>query len=160
MGLTRVNNQALTDVTSAGIPQHSGAIIQTVTDTSGQNDAIGTSYESLGFNLSITPSSTSSKILLQLSGGGLLSASGDLKMRIKRNGTVIQTLSRFQYKSGTDWTTVNWAFNYMDDPATTSACVYTIEAHCAAGSDSLRFNNLTTNISETYALLMAMEIAG
>ena len=67
MGLTRINNQALTDITSAGLP--SGTVLQVksaVIDGSDQNTS-SSSFQASDITLAITPSSASSKILVLVS---------------------------------------------------------------------------------------------
>ena len=67
MALTRINNNSLSDVTSAGIPMPTGAVIQTVRgylDTRPSFTANQNSWFPTGLDASITPSSSSSKILV------------------------------------------------------------------------------------------------
>ena len=63
MGLTRINNQALTDITSAGLP--SGSVLQVKqtikTDTF---QTTSTSMTDIGLSVNITPTSSTSKILV------------------------------------------------------------------------------------------------
>ena len=73
MALTRINNQALTNVTSAGLP--AGSVLQCVTTnypddfiftlSNGSSSDNGKMEVATGLNCSITPTSTSSKILYQ-----------------------------------------------------------------------------------------------
>ena len=73
MALTRINNQALTNVTSARLP--AGSVLQCVTTnypddfiftlSNGSSSDNGKMEVATGLNCSITPTSTSSKILYQ-----------------------------------------------------------------------------------------------
>ena len=54
MGLTRINNQALTDVTSAGLP--SGSVLQIVQNTfapASNESTSNTSYQASGWNITV-----------------------------------------------------------------------------------------------------------
>ena len=64
MALTRVNNQALSNITSAGLP--SGSVLQakTATKTDTQSTTSNSFTDITGLSVSITPSSTNSKILV------------------------------------------------------------------------------------------------
>ena len=72
MALTRINNQALTNVTSAGLPSGTVLQVQSTTDNTEISYTCGTTpYNYSELNTSIIPSSTSSKILVQLNFGCL-----------------------------------------------------------------------------------------
>ena len=63
MALTRINNQALTNVTSAGLP--SGTVVQVVTgEFTANTNNTSTTMTASGVKLSITPKSTSNKIIV------------------------------------------------------------------------------------------------
>jgi len=92
----------------------------------------GTPVDITGFNLSITPSSTSSKILIiawaniSTSGGG-----GDGYVRLMRDATPIANGngSMFGQSAGQDYFGVHAKpITYLDSPATTSSVNYKIQA--------------------------------
>ena len=64
MALTRLNNQALTNITSAGLPSGSTLQVKTATKTDTQETTSGSFEDITGLSISITPSSTSNKILV------------------------------------------------------------------------------------------------
>ena len=65
MALTKLNNQSLAAVTSAGIPIRSGTVLQVVSETSAATvNTSSASFVTTGLTATITPSSSSSKILI------------------------------------------------------------------------------------------------
>ena len=70
MGLTRINNQALTDVTSAGLP--SGSVLQIVQNTfapASNESTSNTSYQASGWNITVQKKQLDSKLLVTFAGG-------------------------------------------------------------------------------------------
>ena len=141
MALTRINNQALTNVTSAGLP--TGSVLQVVQGTLGSTvtktpaDSLS---EDTGLSATITPSSTSSKILVQYSIFLGQEASYNAFTRILRGSTEIgngtseagrpvgNSMVTGYTQSGFDIYWVGCASNsFLDSPATTSATTYKIQ---------------------------------
>lgn len=97
-------------------------------DNSGSNN---TFRDVTGFSKAITPSSTSSKIIIHLSIGALSQYS--IAIRVLRNGTAINvgTGSYLQstFQGGTGGTHVpGVAHSMMDSPSTTSSVTYKVQA--------------------------------
>ena len=68
MALTKLNFTGQPTLPSASMP--TGSVLQTITSPFNSIKAVdSTSYIAMGHSLQITPSSTSSKILLRVSGG-------------------------------------------------------------------------------------------
>jgi len=70
MGLTRINNQALTDITSAGLP--SGSVLQVVSNVdntqNGYTNSASQGWQDIaGMSVTLTPKSSSSKLLITAS---------------------------------------------------------------------------------------------
>ena len=93
MGLTKLNNQSLSAVTSAGLP--AGSVLQVVTSTTSTEIANNTTSDvATGLSATITPTSSSSKIFatatipIQIG-----SNSGNIVVlySLKRGSTVIAT---------------------------------------------------------------------
>ena len=134
MALTRINNQALTNVTSAGLP--SGTVLQVVqnTEEGTQTFTNSTSYVDANLNCSITPSSTSSKILVQVSFQQRTTSAGDHGLfGLKRDSTDVKNASYFGTQQTDDWETVS--FQYLDSPSTTSSVTYTLRYKSNSGSN-------------------------
>jgi len=141
MALTRINNQALTNVTSAGLP--SGAVLQVVQSTdqtqasvTGDNVGNASTYTDV-VSASITPLRSSSKILImgKVTMGGA-NNSYDFQLFLKRGSTLVggNTGSAFlgsnymcSGSSSTGEAGNTWTFSYLDSPSTTSATTYTIQ---------------------------------
>ena len=94
MALTKLNNQSLSAVTAAGLP--SGTVLQVVqnTEEGTQTSTNSTSYVDANLNCSITPSSTNSKILVQVTSQQKTSSGGDYGLfGLKRGSTDVKGLS-------------------------------------------------------------------
>ena len=75
---------------------------------------------------SITPQSSSSKVLVTVSGYGYMTTSGDVSFgdRITRNGTTVFGRTEFHYSSSTYAHFESWGVTYLDTPASTGALAY------------------------------------
>jgi len=151
---TAGSNQAPVWATPAG-----GKILQAVQAT--QNTSFtttSTTYVSTGLSLSITPSSTSSRILLITSFLVEANATGVGYYTIFRNGTTnlctgtVNYFANYIFQSSQTGDTL--AFNYIDSPSTTSATTYVIYMRVSFASSSHTFN-----AGPGLAVLNAFEIA-
>ena len=127
---------ALTKIGDAGMP--AGAVLQVVQNTvdATQETTNSTSYVDANLNCSITPSSTSSKILVQVTTQQKTSSSGDYGLfGLKRGSTDLKSSGFFGTQQNDDWETV--AFQYLDSPSTTSSVTYTLRYKSYAGSNSV-----------------------
>jgi len=127
MALTKLNNQSLSAVTSAGLP--SGSVLQVVqgsTTTEATHTSTST-FTDTGLSASITPSSTSSKILIAVNQHCFATRYGG-SLKLLRNTTGI-------WEHGESYgfyldpnTNINarlfQSFNYLDTPSSTSALTY------------------------------------
>ena len=157
MALSRIINQALTNVTSAGLP--SGSVLQVVqnTEEGTQTSTNSTSYVDANLNCSITPSSTSSKILVQVTFQQKTTSSGDYGLfGLKRGSTDVKGTSFFGTQQNDDWETVT--YQYLDSPSTTSAVTYTLRYKSYAGSNSVFIGWASSGGS--VQVMTLMEIAG
>ena len=135
-----------------------GNVIQVVTATYSTEISNSTAtYSDAGLSASITPSSSSSKILILCSQGMFKStASGGIYMQVLRDSTSILVNGRLGI---TDSAGVGgfvlWSCNYLDSPSTTSAITY-----------KTQFKNINTtgtayvNIDGSTAQITLLEIAG
>lgn len=158
MALTKLNNQSLGAVTAAGIPIRSGSVLQVkqATGTTVAQPSSNNTFVDCTAAVTITPSSSSSKILLMHTAGGLLANVGDASIRLLRDSTVVMTSTRHGYKdSNTSYSAMNWANQYLDSPSTTSAVTYKWQIAKQTGpSAGLRHTDSAIAVS------IAMEIAG
>ena len=152
------NGQVLTadSTTATGLkwvtPAGGGKVLQVVS----ANYAINTSttsgsYVSSGLQATITPSSTTSKILVLCSLGQIRKDSSTntayMEMRLVRGTTQI---SKFNSQVPTDFQNSNLqmtggAVNYLDSPNTTSATTYKVEFSNAGGGGTVYMQDGNTN---------------
>ena len=102
MALIKLNNQSLTAVTSAGLP--SGTVLQVVNaNLSSSFSTSSSSYVDAGLSVSITPSSTSSKIMVYLAGHGGQNTSGrSCFYQVLRGSTLVAQADNLQTRYGRD----------------------------------------------------------
>ena len=136
MALTKLNNQSLSAVTSAGLPTASGTVVQykkTAYITGEQATTSATFSDITGASLSITPKSTSSIILIGWCGH--LGGSG--AFRFLRDSTVLATpTNNYMYFDADSGSQTNWKSSstrtvfherFYDEPATTSSITYKVQ---------------------------------
>ena len=142
-----------------GVPTGGGGgIIQVVQDTiNSETSTANTTYTESGLSLSITPTSTSSKILVLFN---LPVQKGASNLRISvglfRNGSEIYLANReacFNNLSSQATETVSGMF--LDSPATTSAVTYDVRVRVSSGSGTFYWS-----VSGTVCTLTAMEVSG
>ena len=123
----------------ATLPAGSVIQVKSVTTDVGNQGTTSTSYQELtGISLSITPSSTSSKILVMVSGASPYTVAGSgIIITVFRNGTDLAggaNLGLMQnYNSASVVHTAPYSINYLDAPATTSAVTYKIYYRSRSG---------------------------
>ena len=148
--MTRAVNTAL-----AG----SGGVLQVVQETLTSTVTFtSTTVVSTGLSASITPSSSSSKVLVLLNGGSFdYAGSGPSRGNIYlyKNSSLLVFLSQKAVGSPT-WA-LPYSEAYLDSPATTSSITYAIYgSNGAAAATNFLFNNSFGS----RATLTLMEIAG
>jgi hypothetical protein len=136
-----------------------GKVLQVVQDsTTTQESTTSTSYQTTNLSLSITPSSTSSKILVLLSIQAAAEESGTssgMVYEIRRNSTQIfeSIIRHSDGGTGSRALVVPASTNYLDSPATTSSITYDVR-FCAWSSGDTAFLSYGGYLST----LIAMEI--
>jgi len=154
MALTKLNNQSLSAVTAAGLP--AGSVLQVVEGVySTQTDIPSTSYTDSGLSVSITPTSTSSKILVITNVQAYVNGTGLIGLNVVRGSTQIVEASKalgFQDNSAGIV-----ALTKLDEPSTTSATTYKVQMkHTSlSGGSTARINQ-----TDGGARITLMEIAG
>jgi len=135
-----------------------GSVLQVVQITSNTSTNPNTSFADLGgADITITPSATSSKILVMWNTGGMISgANYEVSCRILRDATVIRDMDRYGYdgESGTVWQPCPIFLQYLDSPSTTSAINYSLQFKVEADED-FRINS---NADTAGLVGIAMEI--
>ena len=137
----RVTANVVSATTYLGL---TGRVIQTVVGTSGAAYTTGTSYTSTGMSATITPTSTSSKILIlhhaMLWQTNFYSGGANGYTALYKNGSNLVP--------GGEWWIVNGpnnfygasAYTHLDSPASTSALTYAIYFKASSGGD-IAFNS-------------------
>jgi len=157
-------DEAGTVLTTAGVPASAmpaGSVIQVVQGT--YSTAIYTassSFINTGLEATITPTATSSKILIisreQLNGDvdndGVGDATG--QYRLYRNGSaIIESISSVWARGGLQRIN-DGGFKYLDSPNSTSALTYATYVRMAAGSRGIGVNG------DGLSTMILLEIAG
>ena len=163
MALTRINNQAMTNVTSAGLPSGSVIAVKSTKSTSEYQDS-GTGNhasgnELTGLSVSITPQSASSKFYITYSGSGMIygTATQDHGVIIKGGTSGTTELFRVNgYKADNTWDSANFGGSILHEPATTSTQVYKVFYFRDGGNGG----DMRINRSGGDCTLTVMEIAG
>ena len=135
------------------VVQFSGTASRTVISSTGS----WTSH----FSLAITPSSTSSKILIHATVPAMVSGSSNLNrggFRLQRGSTTIWNTDSFrehlQFRNAdTEGNSIQNVM-YLDSPSTTSATTYTFQGHLMTGSGLYMFSKAEGSN------MILMEIAG
>ena len=161
-GLTSINASNISSGTLNSARFSGGKVLQVINKTDGTYQATsGSSYQDTSLSESITPSSTSSKILIMIDQKSA-KASGNtgVKLRLNRGFNEANVLSAFQVVGGeTQEGTRNdfgtSSFFYLDSPNTTSAVTYvTSLANHVSGTGSARVNS-----SNDVSSMVLMEIS-
>ena len=138
--------------------ERTGNVLQVVNSVLlNDTSTTSTSYTSTGLSVTLTPSSTSSKVYLTLQGGGGSIASGSsLKLTFYRDATDIapnhNLISNLYSSADTHY--VNHSIALLDSPSTTSAVTYTVYMKTNTGTINFCWSDKGNPV------LTAMEIAG
>lgn len=162
MALIRLNNQSLTNVTAAGLPtlaasnMPAGSVIQVLAASNTSSPVINsTSFTDIATSVSITPTSTSSKILVFASGSLQQDDfdGADAYARIARvDGGGTSGLFTAWVSSDRSGAVANaYSLQHLDSPATTSSITYKVQAHTS---------NATSDFRPIETRIAVMEIAG
>lgn len=178
MALTRINNQALTNVTRDGLPSitdsdmPSGSVLQvkqtayhTVTSISNGSAANITTQ-------AITPTSSSSKFLLFASTTvGRISGTPNVRGWFRRDGTDLGTFTDSNRKGAISGVEIqadaedHYAMSYawLDSPNTTNSITYAVRVGTEDGNivvNRVGSGTDATWATRAYTMLTVMEIAG
>jgi len=167
MALTKLNNQSLSAVTSAGLPSGTVLQVQSSVQTGSSIGQTGTTFTASGHTVTITPASSSNKILIMLQGGNQFqdtsSDSIDVAMYYK-DGTAAYTrmtsslLDTAVYNSS-GGIVVPHSFTYLHSPASSNTLIYQPYFRSNNGS-ACYYQNHHYGAGYGNISLIAMEIAG
>jgi len=135
-----------------------GSVVQVVqvddAEFSTRFTTTSSSYVSSGYDLVITPTSTSSKILITCN-FSVHSTSGYAYGLIARNGTQLANTQFAFGGGGQPWGMAGSTF--LDEPNSTSAVTYTLYGFTNSGTAYYGWNSSTTN--NNFCYFIAQEIA-
>ena len=118
-----------------------------------------TSFVDTGLSVTITPTSSSSKILVMADyGTGSNNSSNGMITQLVRGSTSL--FYRGDSFSGAGSTFGAGSFSHLDSPATTSAVTYKIQFLSQGSSTTVSFNTSYTNYVSPTSHLTAMEFGG
>ena len=138
-----------------------GSVLQVVMDTDSTERTVSdTTFIDSGLSQAITPSSTSSKILVVVSQSGVYShTSGSQKQyRLLRDSTEIARIEDVMFDGLADDLGQQIGYSYLDSPATTSEITYKTQFANRGGSQSFSVNHYGSVALSSSLILM--EIAG
>ena len=144
---TNINNASLDNVTTlpAGV---GGKVLQVVTATDGTGlSSSSTSYIDTGLSASITPSSSSNKVLVIVTTGthGVDTATGaGLSLKLERVSTDLIVQSSWgSHPTITYIYGQGYCFNYLDSPSSTSSTTYKLQYKSNDGTNFVLENAST-----------------
>lgn len=142
---------------TSAVQASSGKVLQVVQGTySTEANSSSSTYADTGLTASITPSSSTSKILVVVS-QDIGKATNDLsaQLQLVRNTTSLGLIANVYTASSATFYSVNSGFTYLDSPATTSSTTYKTQFRSSNGLASAR-----TCANNALATITLMEIAG
>jgi hypothetical protein len=129
--LPAISGASLTGITTGKVLQ-----IVEAQATSSETAPTNSWGDVAGSSITITPSATTSKILLMWNCGGMAQGGNDsMGIRCRRGTTTIRLMNRYGYESGTAWKPCPLAVQYLDEPSTTSATTYKLQALSTTNND-------------------------
>ena len=122
-----------------------------------------------GFEVAITPSSASNKILVQTCLTCIINRHELVNSRLRRavtggSTTNINLLGWYNYTANDEWVCLTIAHNYLDSPNTTSTCTYKTQIGAYQTSNGAFYINYNNNQfggtdGDSRSTITAMEIA-
>ena len=156
--LPAISGAALTGFTDAQMP--AGSVVQVIyASSTTEASSSSTTYIDTGLTAAITPSASSSKILIIYSIQQFMTnAAGFGHLKIVRGSTDLVTHGFGNYAGGSTAMSVS-SFQHQDSPSTTSATTYKIQFNKQGGGGSVISQYDDTN-GEGVSTMILMEIAG
>jgi hypothetical protein len=150
--------------------ERAGNVLQVLSST--RNSAYSTTSTSYvspdGLSVAITPSSTSSKILIVFEGKGGSATGHALRLRLERDGTGINLASGQTFGQEVNIPVSpdqnrhyhSASMMYLDSPSTTSSITYRLALASSGGQVTLNTRQLIPSTSIGTSTITVMEIAG
>ena len=147
-----------------GVPSGAdgGGIIQMVQgEVTSFLSTSSSSYIDAGLSASITPLSSSSKILVNMALGVYGGATDTLRVnaQVLRGSTQVWYTRDLYFRSGSSYKAVQSAIQFIDSPATTSSTTYKLQVKCESASGGSTFE-LYADTSNYNNRMILMEVSG
>lgn len=162
-GTMTVGNGDITGLATGALPSNvigAGAVLQVVQNTfSSSVITTSTSYSDTGLTATISPTSSTSKILVIVtplsSAAGSQGINSSSSWNIVRNSTqILETVQRtYSYAGGGVYTSLPTASSFLDSPGTTSSTTYKVQFKCNTAA------NMYFNGDGGTSVITLMEIA-
>ena len=153
MALIKVPTRGRVALADSDMP--AGAVLQVVRTTYGtQVSFTSSSYADSGLSATITPSSSSNKILIIANAHGYINGTGQIGMNIVRDSTQIEEADKIL--GYVDNTSAMMTLIELDNPSTANAVTYKVQVKRTAGTATMKINQQTGDGCK----LILMEIAG
>ena len=153
-------------IPTAGVPTGGGGgIVQTIIGTDNREQInFNTASETTLMTATITPKSTSSKILVLVTCAGVGAQGGtSLRMRLYRtvggSRTNLPAIADYVNLQGDNGDTHYPCTSQIDSPATTSAVTYTVSGERRSGSGNMYFNHQGGHSDEAESNIVLMEVS-
>ena len=150
---------------SGGVPAWSapaggGKVLQVVQGTyATASTTTSATYADTGLTVSITPSATTSKVLIMIHhNGNKKNATGQYtsgKFKVLRGATTLLDQSEISWQNADVITNMNWSWAYLDSPATTSSTTYKTQYGARVNGESF---TICVDGAAAPSTIIAMEI--
>ena len=155
MAIIKPNNNTISAITALPAAISTGKVLQVVSATTSTqvNNTTG-GFVDTGLSVTITPSSSSSKVYIALSQASIYNTSSNAGVTCKllRGSTDICTFVLYaSYSSSDDFN--GESCNFLDTPSTTSATTYKVQFAPTTGSAQVR-----AQANSSTSTIMALEI--
>jgi hypothetical protein len=152
--LPTLTGTVLTNKTPGCVLQVVQGLLTTPVSTGTNNTWITT-----GLTASITPTSSTSKILATVSGFGYTNGSAvQMVVTLYKNSTNLSAYGFSQTYAGSSATQGGVSFTYLDSPATTSSTTYTVYFTLSNSAGTVTFNSANA-YGQPIATIILQEIA-
>tara|TARA_R100000951_G_scaffold77694_1_gene65570 strand:+ start:1302 stop:1778 length:477 start_codon:yes stop_codon:yes gene_type:complete len=158
MPLTKLNSASVID----RLP--TGSVLQTIQATSTDKTTFTTTatWVDVKPTATIIPTSSSSKILVSHTAGGMISATGvSGSLQLLRGSTAICTRARHGYIGSTVWSPIPFCMEYLDSPNTTSSITYKFQIRINSTGEIRHNDTLGSGVTAlASSIVLLQEIKG